>query len=275
MKSKLLVFVFFCFFSCQNSSSDKIIAEVYDYKLFYEDLLDNLPPYVTDTNSYISNFIDNWVSEKVLLNQALINISDNSEEMENKISNYRNSLLIYEYQQRLIDQNFDTSIVNDEIIKYYDDNINMFRLDQDIFKGRYIIIDKNAPNLKSLYKLFRSNDDSDIDEMISYCMMYASEYYVNDSSWSTYNSIKQKFPRSVSPVSIFYSKRKYDVFKEDNFIYLLSIKDYKFKGNISPFSVEKQKIKSLIINRNKMKYLEMIENELIQNGKLSNNIKIY
>ena len=275
MKSKLLVFVFFCFFSCQNSSSDKIIAEVYDYKLFYEDLLDNLPPYVTDTNSYISNFIDNWVSEKVLLNQALINISDNSEEMENKISNYRNSLLIYEYQQRLIDQNFDTSIVNDEIIKYYDDNINMFRLDQDIFKGRYIIIDKNAPNLKSLYKLFRSNDDSDIDEMISYCMMYASEYYVNDSSWSTYNSIKQKFPRSVSPVSIFYSKRKYDVFEEDNFIYLLSIKDYKFKGNISPFSVEKQKIKSLIINRNKMKYLEMIENELIQNGKLSNNIKIY
>ena len=275
MKSKLLVFVFFCFFSCQNSSSDKIIAEVYDYKLFYEDILDNLPSYVTDTNSYISNFIDNWVSEKVLLNQALLNISDNSEKMENKISNYRNSLLIYEYQQRLIDQNFDTSIVNDEIIKYYDDNINMFKLDQDIFKGRYIIIDKNAPNLKSLYKLFRSNDDSDIDEMISYCMMYASEYYVNDSTWSTYNSIKQKFPGSVSPVSIFYSKRKYDVFEEDNFIYLLSIKDYKFKGNISPFSVEKQKIKSLIINRNKMKYLEMIENELIQNGKLSNNIKIY
>jgi len=275
VKSKLLVFVFFCFFSCQNSSSDKIIAEVYDYKLFYEDILDNLPSYVTDTNSYISNFIDNWVSEKVLLNQALINISDNSKEMENKISDYRNSLLIYEYQQRLIDQNFDTSIVNDEIIKYYDDNINMFRLDQDIFKGRYIIIDKNAPNLKSLYKLFRSNDDSDIDEMISYCMMYASEYYVNDSTWSIYNSIKQKFPKSVSPVSIFYSKRKYDVFKEDNFIYLLSIKNYKFKGNISPFSVEKQKIKSLIINRNKMKYLEMIENELIQNGKLSNNIKIY
>ena len=90
MKSKLLVFVFFCFFSCKNSSSDKIIAEVYDYKLFYEDILDNLPSYVTDTNSYISNYIDNWVSEKVLLNQALINISDNSEEMENKISNYNN-----------------------------------------------------------------------------------------------------------------------------------------------------------------------------------------
>tara|TARA_B100001250_G_C19603264_1_gene701585 strand:- start:52 stop:807 length:756 start_codon:yes stop_codon:yes gene_type:complete len=251
------------------------MAEVYDYTLYYEEIIDDLPTYVSDTSLYINNFIDSWVSEKVLINQALKNIDENSQELENKISSYRNSLLIYEYQQRLIDQNFDTSIISDEIIRYYEDNIDKFKLDQDIFKGRYIIIDKNAPNLKSLYKLFRSKDDSDIDEMISYCMLYALEYYVNDSIWTTYNSIQQKFPKSVSPTSIFYSKRKYDIFEQDNFIYLLSIKDYKFKGNISPFSVVKQKIKSLIINRNKMRYLEVIENELIQNGKLSNNIKIY
>ena len=275
MKSNLLVFFLFCLFSCKNSNSDKIIAEVYDYTLFYEDIIDDFPTFVYDSSSYINNFIDTWVSEKVLLNQALINIDENSEELEKKISSYKNSLLIYEYKQRLIDQNFDTSIISDEIIKYYEDNIDKFKLDQDIFKGRYIIVNKNAPNLKSLYKLFRSKDDDDIDEMISYCMLYALEYYVNDSIWMTYNSIKQKFPKSVSPTSIFYSKRKYDVFEEDNFIYLLSIKNYKFKGSTSPFSVEKQKIKSLILNRNKMRYLEMIENELIQNGKLSKNIKIY
>jgi len=275
VKSYLLVFFLFFLFSCENSNSDKIMAEVYDYTLYYEEIIDDLPTYVSDTSLYINNFIDSWVSEKVLISQALKNIDENSQELENKISSYRNSLLIYEYQQRLIDQNFDTSIISDEIIRYYEDNIDKFKLDQDIFKGRYIIIDKNAPNLKSLYKLFRSKDDSDIDEMISYCMLYALEYYVNDSIWTTYNSIQQKFPKSVSPTSIFYSKRKYDVFEQDNFIYLLSIKDYRFKGNISPFSVVKQKIKSLIINRNKMRYLEMIENELIQNGKLSNNIKIY
>ena len=87
--------------------------------------------------------------------------------------------------------------------------------------------------------------------------LYARKFYLNNAQW--------KFIRC----NVFY------VFEEDNFIYLLSIKNYKFKGNTSPYSVEKQKIKSLIINRNKMKYLEMIENELIQNGKISNNIKIY
>ena len=43
----------------------------------------------------------------------------------------------------------------------------------------------------------------------------------------------------------------------------------------SPFSIEKEKIKSLILNKNKMDYLFKVENELIQNGKLNNDIKIF
>ena len=275
MRKFFVLFSFLFLFSCQNSSSDKILAEVYDDKLSYYDVINDLPNYVTDTNSYINKFIDKWVADKALLNQALINVDNNSDELENKITNYRNSLLVYEYQQKLIDQNFDTSVFLDEIVDYYENNINEFRLDQDIFKGRYIIINKDAPKIKSLYKLFRSDDDNDINEMISYCMLYAFEYYMNDSTWSFYNSIKQKFPKSISAKNIFFSKRKIDVVEEDNFIYLLSLKDFKFKGEISPFSVEKEKIRSLILNKNKMKYLKLIENELIQNGKQSNKIKIY
>ena len=275
MRFFLLSIFVILLFSCQKKSSDNILAEVYDYKLMYDDVIYNMPSNISDTNLYIKKIIDDWISEKVLLNQAMINIDDNSDELENKIINYKNSLLVYEYQQKLIDQNFDTSVNLEEIINYYDVNINEFKLDQDIFKGRYIIIDKNAPNIKGLYKLFRSNDDSDIDEMISYCMLYAKEYYVNDSSWSYYNPVKQKLPNSFSVKNIYYSKRKYDIIEEDNFIYLLLLKEFKFKGQISPFSVEKDKIKSLIINKNKMKYLKKIENELIQNGILDKDIKIY
>ena len=127
-----------------------------------------MPSNISDTSLYVKKIIDDWISESII-KQAMINIDDNSDELENKIINYKNSLLVYEYQQKLMTK-IDTSVNIDEIINYYDVNINEFKLDQDIFKGRYIIIDKNAPNIKDLYKLFRSNDDSDIDEMISYCM---------------------------------------------------------------------------------------------------------
>jgi len=193
-------------------------------------------------NASLSKPLATIASKKVLLNQAYINIDDNTDELEKKVSDYKNSLLIYEYQQRLIDQNFDTTVLLDDLINYYNNNINEFKLDQDIFKGRYIIIDKNAPNIKSLYKLFRSSNDTDIDEMVSYCMLYAKEYYINDSIWNYFNPIKQKMPKSVSARNIFYSKRKYEIIEEDNFIYLLLFREFKFKGEISPFSIQKEKI---------------------------------
>ena len=75
--------------------------------------------------------------------------------------------------------------------------------------------------------------------MISYCMLYAKEYYINDSSWSYYNPVKKNCFFFRKKHMLF--KRKYDIIEEDNFIYLLLLKEFKFKGQISPFSVEKIK----------------------------------
>ena len=35
--------------------------------------------------------------------------------------------------------------------------------------------------------MFKSNNDDEIDDLISYCMLYALEYYINDvgNKWST------------------------------------------------------------------------------------------
>ena len=81
--------------------------------------------------------------------------------------------------------------------------------------------------------------------------------------------------KNISETKIFYSKRKYDIVEDDNFLYLLFIKDFKFKGSISPFSVEKDKIKSLIQNENKISYIKMLEKNIVNDAKLSNDIKIY
>ena len=79
----------------------------------------------------------------------------------------------------------------------------------------------------------------------------------------------------ATETKIFYSKRKYDIVEDDNFLYLLFIKDFKFKGSISPFSVEKDKIKSLILNENKISFIKMLEKNIVNDAKLSNDIKIY
>ena len=261
-------------FSCKNSVDENILASAFDKNLYYDDVVLEFPSNNIDTSLFIKKYVEEWVSDQVMLKQALINIDEN-DYIDASVEKFKNSLLIFEYQKELINQNFDTTISYVEILDYYNNNIDKFKLDQDIFKGRLVIIDKNAPNLKSLYNNFKSNDDDEIDDLISYCMLYALEYYVNDSSWNYFSSIKRKLPKNISETKIFYSKRKYDIVEDDNFLYLLFIKDFKFKGSISPFSVEKNKIKSLILNEKKMSYIRNLQIDIVSNAKLSNDIKIY
>ena len=271
---RYIIFASLIIFSCKNSVDKNILASAFDKNLYYDDVVLELPSNIIDTSLFIEKYIEEWVSDQVMLKQALINI-DEDDYIDASVEKFKNSLLIFEYQKELINQNFDTTISYVEILDYYNNNIDKFKLDQDIFKGRLVIIDKNAPNLKSLYNNFKSNDDDEIDDLISYCMLYALEYYVNDSSWNYFSSIKRKLPKNISETKIFYSKRKYDIVEDDNFLYLLFIKDFKFKGSISPFSVEKDKIKSFILNENKISYIKMLEKNIVNDAKLSNDIKIY
>ena len=261
--------------SCNRSVEDNVVAQVNDDLLYFDEVIRDMPISILDTSAFINKYISKWIRNKVLLDQALINLDENSDDIKDKVTLYKNSLLIYEYQQRLINQNFDTSVFLNDILSYYNDNIREFKLNQDIFKGRFVIVEKNAPNIKQLLKMFKSNDNDDIDDLVSYCMLYALEYYVNDSSWNYFNTIKYKIPNDIIPNNIFLSKRKYDIIEDEKYLYLLFLKDFKIKGSTSPFSLEKDKIKSLIINNNKIKYLDIVEKDLVNNGMSLNKIKIY
>ena len=261
--------------SCNRSVEDNVVAQVNDDLLYFDEVIRDMPISILDTSTFIDKYISKWIRNKVLLDQALINLDENSDDIKDKVTLYKNSLLIYEYQQRLINQNFDTSVFLNDILSYYNDNIREFKLNQDIFKGRFVIIEKNAPNIKQLLKMFKSNDNDDIDDLVSYCMLYALEYYVNDSSWNYFNTIKYKIPNNIIANNIFLSKRKYDIIEDEKYLYLLFLKDFKIKGSTSPFSLERDKIKSLIINNNKIKYLDIVEKDLVNNGMSINKIKIY
>ena len=101
-----------------------------------------------------------------------------SHEIEKQIDEYRSSLLIYAYQQQLLNQNFDTMISNQSIVDYYNQYQDEFRLNSSIFKGRYIVVNKSAPRLSSLSVWYKSNKDEDILELEDYCKQFAQEYYL-------------------------------------------------------------------------------------------------
>ena len=274
MSFKSLIFLLpFIIFSCSNNSNSKVLASVYNIDLKESDVLDKMPVNIEDSAFFTSSYIDKWIRRQILLHHANINIRDKSERIQEAVKRYEESLIINDYQQQLLNQKFDTLVELDEVLNYYEINKKKYSLNKNVFKGRFIIVDKFAPNIKRLYKIFRSNNLEDINELTNYCILYSKEYYLNDSSWIYFDQIKKKLPADITSNNYLLNTR-FDVFEDEKLLYLLEIRNYKFKGDLSPFEIEKEKIKSLILNRKKIKYLDQLENDLIINAKALKKIKI-
>ena len=261
--------------SCFNVDNKQIIASVNEKDLLLSEVLKEMPKATEDSTFFIERYMNLWIRKQLMIYHAEINVSSDLLNYEAQIAEYRSSLLIYAYQQELINQNFDTSITPNEISDYYNQYRDEFKLVENIFMGRYIVVDKSAPKSKNLKKWYKSNKQDDIESLADYCHQFAKEYYLADSSWQYFSSINNKLPKFITEEEYFLENTKGVWFEDKQYRHYIYIKDYQIKGSISPLAIEREKIRNVLLNKNKIQYLKQLEDELYQNALALKKIKIY
>ena len=278
MKSKY-IFLFFIpsiFTACGGfSSEERLLVNLYDKELYLSEIKNALPAEQSDSADFVQSYIDGWIKKQLLVAQAEMNLTEALKDVEYRINDYRNSLLIYAYQQELIKQNFDTVVSKEEIQSYYEENIADMELKENIFKGRYVRTSIDAPNLSVLKKVFRSVKEGDEEDLIEYCRQFASDYHLEDSQWVYFSKFVDKLPVKVSNQPYYLSSNKYYTYTSDSSKYFLFIAQYQIKGSVTPLVLMQEKIRKIILNRNKLLFLRQLEDDLYQNAIANNKIKIY
>ena len=261
--------------SCFSNNEGRIIASVNEKDLMLEEVLEEMPIQIEDSSFFVERYMNDWIRKQLMIYHAEINLSSAIQNYEKQIKEYRASLLIYAYQQELINQNFDTSISLKQVTDYYNQYKDEFKLSKNIFKGRFIVVDRSAPKLINLNKWYKSNKESSLEDLNDYCQQFAKEYYLEDDRWQYFSIFNQKLPEYIIEESYFLENTKGVVFEDDNLRYYVFIKDYLINGSISPLEMEQEKIKNVLLNKNKIEYLKQLEDELYQNGLALKKIKIY
>ena len=237
------IFSLIFLFSCSDSKEGYVLASVNNKELLLSDVISEMPQDNNDSTSFIQYYIDNWIKKELMLHHAELNLSVDMKDYDKQINEYRSSLLIYAYQEQLINQNFDTSIHIDEIVSYYNQYKEEFKLSNNIFKGRCIVVDKSAPKLDKLESWYKSDDEENMFNLQDYCQQFAKEYYLGDSIWQYFSLIKDNIPvEKITNEEYFLRNNKTEYFINGNYRYYIYIKEYKIKGTISPLSLEKDKI---------------------------------
>jgi hypothetical protein len=261
--------------SCFKNNEGRIIASVNEKDLMLEEVLEEMPIQIEDSSFFVERYMNDWIRKQLMIYHAEINLSSAIQNYEKQIKEYRASLLIYAYQQELINQNFDTSISLKQVTDYYNQYKDEFKLSKNIFKGRFIVVDRSAPKLINLNKWYKSDTESSLEDLNDYCQQFAKEYYLEDDRWQYFSIFNQKLPEFIIEESYFLENTKGVVFEDDNLRYYVFIKDYLINGSISPLELEQEKIKNVLLNKNKIEYLKQLEDELYQNGLALKKIKIY
>ena len=261
--------------SCYSKDDRKVIASYNEKYLFLSDVIVEMPKQIEDSSFFVQKFINDWIRKELLVSYAEMNLVTDLLHYEKQIEDYRASLLIYAYQQEVLNQNFDTTVAMSEIIDYFDQYKNEFKLSKNIFKGRFIMIDKSAPNLNLLDRWYKSEKENTNANLEDYCQQFSKEYYLKHNKWQYFSVFNNMLPDYIFEEEYFLRNTKGVFFEDESFRYYVYIKDYLIKGSNSPLDIQRERIRDVILNKKKIKYLQTLEDELYQNALANKKIKIY
>lgn len=243
--------------------------------LYQEDLLQVLPVDISEADSaqFANRYIENWLSELLLYQNAERNVRDDKQ-IEELVENYRRSLIVHEYQQLLIEQKIEQDITMQEIETFYNDNKNLFVLEEPILKGLFIKLPLSAPNQNSIMKLYRLRDDESYDEIEKYCIRNAPYYEFFYDYWHSVSDIEILLPSMEVSLQDYLNKNDFLEIKDDEFLYLLNVSEYLPKGSVAPIEQVESRIKRLLINNKAVSYIQKIKKDLY-NSAIENNRVIF
>jgi hypothetical protein len=264
------------YFNLQKKEPAKldVIASVYNEQLKKEDIQNLFPKNISKEDSLVllKSIVTSWATQKLLLKKAEENSTlENNKEINKLVADYRKSLLINNYKERLIKQQLDTVISEEEIGTYYNNNSINFKLNEELVKVKYIHFGNDVFDKKQIIDLFKSTKPEDLEELEQQQLSFKS-YQLNDSTWIPLENVLLKTPFSKEKLL---KKTKY-LQKEDSLgLYLVAVKDVLLRNQIAPKSYIIPAIKQMILHKRKLELIREIEKIILKDATQNKNFKVY
>jgi len=274
----ILALTFLSFFGCTTKNDEGVkVASAYNDVLYLSDLEEVIPKDLGDNDSliFVQNYINHWMQEKVLLHFSTLNLEEANLNMEEQIENYRNSLLIYNYQKRYIQQNLDTMITDEEISEFYQSHSTDFELKDNIVKVKFLKLDKKSKNIKEIRKLLKANQPEDVEKLRDLAERYSVNYFLDSDVWILFEDLLKAVPIKTYNQESFLKNNQYFELSDSLYTTLVRISGFKIKESVSPLSFEYERIRMIILNKRKQVMIKKLEDDIFAKAQEEGALKNY
>ena len=254
-----------------------MLARVYDDYLYESDLKGLVTAGTLPKDSLLitKNFIENWVRQRLVIQQAEKNLTSSQLDFTRQLDDYKNSLIIYTYENELVRQKLDTLITDDETQDYYDANQQNFLLKDNIVQIQYVKLPLKSAISKQIKKLLSSDDPDDKNKLSELCEKNAADYFLDSENWLLFNDLLKQIPVKTYNQEEFLKNHRDLEYQDSMYVYLVRFKDFKIKESVSPLNFEKQRIRDIILNKRKIELIGRMQDDIFSNAQKKNVFEIY
>lgn len=260
----------------QGSDEGPLLASVYGHELHRSDLAGLVGEGVSakDSAAIVSSYVEQWIRQTVLLAKAEKNITD---DFDRQLKEYKNSLLIYAYEQKIVNQLLDTVVTKEQIDDYYEQHKSEFLLKYSVVRSVRVTAPLRSTADAKLRQIVTKHDfrDEDIVELEEVASRHGLQGRYDSDAWMPFYELQNVVPVKTYNEELFLKQNRYIVMHDDSLAYYVRILEYKKAFSESPLSMERENIRAIILNHRKIEILGKMESDLIQEAKKNDNIKRY
>ncbi|MES2394965.1 MAG: peptidyl-prolyl cis-trans isomerase [Bacteroidota bacterium] len=272
-----LLLIVSCTSKKDKDGNREVIARANNAFLYKDNIQDIIPIGTSSKDSLerLTKYIDSWVREALVIQKAEDNLTEEQKNVEKQLQDYRNSLITYTYEKELVKQKLDTTIGNQEIEEYYNNNRNNFELKDNIIKVVYVKVNKKAPGINKLQKWYKSDVPKDKELLAGYCHQFAENFYLDENSWLLFDDLLKEIPIQTYNKELFLQNNRFVEVTDSTNSYFLNIKGFKIRNSLSPLSFERENIKNIILNKRKLQLITKMKEDIYNDAANNKKIEIY
>ena len=277
IKLKFYIYLVLVLVSCNNFNDDKSqnIAKYKDQILKKSQLLGLLEVSNNEDSVMITNkLINEWAVNNILIEKAKLNLTvQDLNSLDKLVENYKSELYSTAYLDALINSSINLDIDTTEIENLYNNNLDLFKLKDNIYKLAFVKISKDFSDISDIRNKVRNfKVHQKFLDSISYRF---SDYSLDTKSWRTENDLKKIF--------LFLNNQKLNYLKNYSFLqtkdslnlYLIKVLEFKKIGSYAPIDYVFPTLEYMSINQRKKKLIQLIKTDLIKNAIQNNELEIF
>ena len=269
----LIVLLLLLLCSSCHRHEDKVMAQVYYHKLYESEVLKNMPTGLSpaDSIALVNDFIDNWVREQLILHEAEKRLSPREKNFDRQLEEYRNSLLINTYFNKIISDTANMNITDEDLEAFMRSFDKRYTIEKEIVKVNYVKLPKKSPLVEVVKGiLFDKERRVEEKEPLMVLLGDSIEYLLDDDAWLYLDDIQNEVSFDFSQEDV--AQHKCIEKEIGDYHYLLVILDYKNQRSVSETNEEKAAARMMLLNQRKQQIIKQHVDQLYEKALKSGSV---